>query len=107
MHTFWQDLRYGIRMLAKSPGTTIVAVLALALGIGANAAIFSAVSAFTSRTLPAPNPDQLVRPFETTENRGKTDSFSYPDFVDYRDQNTVFQGLLAEDLGSGRERQLF
>ncbi|HET6647328.1 MAG TPA: ABC transporter permease [Pyrinomonadaceae bacterium] len=98
MHTFWQDLRYGIRMLAKSPGTTIVAVLALALGIGANAAIFSAVSAFTSRTLPAPNPDQLVRPFETTENRGKTDSFSYPDFVDYRDQNTVFQGLLAEDL---------
>ncbi len=98
MHTFLQDLRYGIRMLAKSPGITIVAVLALALGIGANAAIFSGVSAFIFRPLPVPEPDQLVRPFETTDDRGNTDSFSYPDFADYRDQNTVFQGLIAEDM---------
>ncbi len=98
MHTFIQDLRYGIRMLAKSPGIAIVAVLALALGIGANTAIFSGVSAFLLRPLPVPEPDQLVRPFETTDNRGKSDSFSYPDFVEYRDQNTVFAGLIAEDM---------
>src|SRR6185503_13481608 len=98
MQTFWQDLRYGTRMLAKSPGTTIVAVLALALGIGANTAIFSGVSAFLLRSLPVPEPSQLVRPFETTEDRGKSDSFSYPDFADYRAQNSVFQGLTAEDL---------
>ncbi len=98
MHTFLQDLRFGIRMLVKSPGITIVAVLALALGIGANAAIFSGVSAFLFRTLPVPEPDQLVRPFETSQDRGKSDSFSYPDFVDYRDQNTVFRGLVGEDM---------
>ena len=98
MHTFIQDLRYGIRMLAKSPGISIVAVLALALGIGANAAIFSGVSAFLLRPLPVPEPDHLVRPFETTDDRGKTDSLSFPDFADYRDQSTVFEGLIAEDL---------
>ena len=98
MQTFWQDLRYGTRMLVKSPGTTIVAVLALALGIGANTAIFSGVSAFLLRSLPVPEPNQLVRPFETTDDRGKSDSFSYPDFADYRDQNSVFQGLVAEDM---------
>jgi len=98
MHTFIQDLRYGIRMLARSPGITIVAVLALALGIGANTAIFSGVSAFIFRPLPVHEPDQLVRPFEATDDRGTTDSFSYPDFADYRDQNTIFAGLIAEDM---------
>jgi predicted permease len=85
-------------MLAKSPGTTAVAVLALALGIGANAAIFSGVSAFLFRPLPVPNPDQLVRQFETTDDRGETDSFSYPDFADYRAQASSFEGLVAEDM---------
>src|SRR6266550_7108525 len=98
MNTFIQDLKFGIRMLAKAPGITSVAVLALALGIGANAAIFSGVSAFLFRPLPVPQPDQLVRPFETTDNRGKSDSFSYPHFADYRDHNTVFEGLIAEDM---------
>jgi predicted permease len=98
MHTFIQDLRYGVRMLARSPGITIVAVLALALGIGANTAIFSGVSAFLFRPLPVPEPDQLIRPFEVTEDRGSTDSFSYPDFADYRDQSTLFEGLVAEDM---------
>lgn len=98
MHTFIQDLRFGIRMLTKTPGTTIVAVLALALGIGANAAIFSGVNGFLLRPLPVPEPDQIVRPFEATDDRGMTDSFSYPDFADYRDQSTVFEGLIAEDL---------
>jgi macrolide transport system ATP-binding/permease protein len=98
MQTFIQDLRYGIRMLAKTPGTTIVAVLALALGIGANAAIFSGVNAFLLRPLAVPAPEQVVRPFESTDDRRMTDSFSYPDYVDYRNQSTLFEGLIAEDL---------
>ena len=98
MHTFIQDLRYGIRMLLKSPGVSIVAVLALALGIGANTAIFSSVSAFLFRPLPVPEPDQLVRTFEVSDDRGIGEEISYPDFVDYRDQNTVFEGIVAESM---------
>ena len=98
MNTLFRDIHYGVRMLARSPGITIVAVLALALGIGANTAIFSGVSAFLFRPLPVPEPDQLIRPFEVTEDRGSTDSFSYPDFADYRDQSTLFEGLVAEDM---------
>lgn len=98
MNEFIQDLRYGVRMLFKSPGVTLVAVLALGLGIGANTAIFSGVSAFIFRPLPVPEPDQLVRPFEVTGDRGATDSFSYPDFADYRDQNSAFAGMVAEDM---------
>jgi predicted permease len=96
INTFIQDLRYGIRMLFKSPGVSIVAVLALALGIGANTAIFSGVSAFLFRPLPVPEPDRLVRPLEVGDDRGVADEMSYPDFVDYRDQNNVFEGISAE-----------
>lgn len=85
-------------MLLKSPGMTIVAVLALALGIGANTAIFSGVSAFLFRPLPVGAPDRLVRAFEVTDDRGASDDLSYPDFADYRDQNTVFEGVVAEDM---------
>jgi macrolide transport system ATP-binding/permease protein len=98
MHTLIQDLRFGGRMLLKSPGVSIVAVLALALGIGANTAIFSGVSAFLFRPLPVPEPDQLVRTFEVSDDRGGADDISYPDFVDYRDQNTVFEGMVAESI---------
>jgi putative ABC transport system permease protein len=98
MNFFFQDIRYGIRMLVKNPGVTIVAVLTLALGIGANTAIFSGVSAFLLRPLPVPEPDQLARPAEITEDRGYADEFAYPDFADYRDQNKVFSGMAAEDM---------
>ncbi len=98
MHTLWQDLRYGVRMLAKNPGVTLVAVITLALGIGANAAIFSGVSAFVLRSLPVPEPDQVVRLAELTEERGMADEFSYPDYVDYRDQSTSFTGIAATNL---------
>src|SRR5436190_19019233 len=98
MYPLIQDLKYGLRMLAKAPGTTLVAVLALALGIGANAAIFSGVSAFLFRPLPVPQPDRLVRAFEMTDDRGDTDGFSYPDFSDYRAQSSSYEGLIAEDL---------
>jgi macrolide transport system ATP-binding/permease protein len=98
MNTFLQDLRYGARMLWKNFGVTLVAVVTLALGIGANTAIFSGVNAFVFRPLPVPQGEELVRPAERTEDRGYADEFSYPDYVDYRDQNSVFAGMLAEDM---------
>lgn len=98
MHSLLQDIRYGARMLTKNPGVTAVAVLTLALGIGANAAIFSGVSAFVLRPLSVPEPDRLVRPIEMSEDRGFADDFSYPDFSDYRAQATSFAAMSAEDM---------
>ena len=98
MYTLLQDLRYGVRTLGKNLGVTIVAVITLALGIGANTAIFSGVSAFVFRPLPVPHPEQLVRPMELTEDRGLADEFSYPDFVEYRNQQSVFSGMFAENM---------
>jgi len=98
METLLQDLRYAVRMLIKTPGVTAVAVVTLALGIGANTAIFSGVNAFLMRPLPVPDPDRLVRPIEVAEDRGVSDEISYPDFVDYRNQATSFTGLAAEDM---------
>lgn len=98
MNTILQDLRYGGRTLWKNLGVTIVAVITLALGIGANTAIFSGVSAFVFRPLPVPHAEELTRPLEMTEDRGAADEFSYPDFADYRDQNSVFVGMFAEDM---------
>ncbi|MBA3440890.1 MAG: ABC transporter permease [Pyrinomonadaceae bacterium] len=95
MRTLWQDIRYGVRMLAKAPGFTLVAVLALALGIGANSATFSAVNAFLLRPLPVEDPDQLVVPFESDRDGRDFNEISYPDYVDYRDQNEVFSGLVG------------
>src|SRR6185369_14509242 len=98
IETLFQDIRYGVRMLTKNPAVTAVAVLTLALGIGANAAIFSGVSAFVLRPLNVPAPDRLVRPVEMAEDRGIADEVSYPDFADYRDQSTVFEAISAEDM---------
>lgn len=98
MENLIKDIRYGVRMLTKNPGVTLVAVITLALGIGANTAIFSGVSAFLMRPLPVPNADELIRPMEIAEDRGVTDDWSYPDFIDYRDQSTSFVGLSAEDM---------
>ena len=93
-----KDIQYGVRVLAKNPGVSLVAVITLALGIGANTAIFSGVSAFLLRPLPVPRAEELVRPVEMAEDRGLADEMSYPDFLDYRSQSTSFTGLAAEDM---------
>ncbi len=94
METLFQDLRYGSRMLLKHPGFTVVAVIALALGIGANTAIFSVVNAVLLRPLPFAEPDRLMVVYESRTDRGGTrSSVSYPDFADWRDQNTVFERM--------------
>ncbi|HKF51673.1 MAG TPA: ABC transporter permease [Candidatus Acidoferrales bacterium] len=103
MSTLLQDIRYGLRMLLKSPGFTVIAILTLALGIGANTAIFSFTDQVLLRTLPVPNPQQLVVLRSPGPSPGRTSSdmtdgaqaFSYPMYKDLRDQNTVFSGLLA------------
>src|SRR2546423_1866445 len=92
METFWQDIRYGIRMLVKAPSLSIVATIALALGIGANTAIFSVVNAVLLRPLPFANSEQLMMVWETDPTRGYSrGSASYPNFVDWREQNHVFE----------------
>src|SRR6266568_967336 len=96
-HDFWQDVRYGARMLRKSPGFTAVAVLALALGIGANTAMFSVIEAVLLRPLSYSNADQLVRVSSTWERGGITTSYtsSPPDFFDWRDQSRSFSSMFA------------
>ena len=92
MNNLIQDIRFGLRMLLKSPSISIIATIALALGIGANTAIFSVVNAVLLRPLPFPNPDSLVAVFETDRERGyNRGSHSYPNFFDLRAQNTVFE----------------
>jgi predicted permease len=91
-----QDIRYAFRMLRKSPGFTAVAVLTLALGIGANTAIFSVVNGVLLRPLPYPNSNRLAQVWSTNPHTNPWgDWVSYPDFVDWRAQNKVFEGLLA------------
>ena len=96
MQILWQDLRYGARMLLRKPGFTLIVVITLALGIGANTAIFSVTDKLLVRSLSVKTPDQLVlinsvsvKPYFVGN------AFSYPNFKDYRDQNQVLSGLLA------------
>jgi len=92
--TFLQDVRYGLRMLRKSPGFTSVAVLTLALGIGANTAIFSVVYGVLLRPLPFKDPARLIVLHETTPRVG-TVSVSYPNFLDWRAQSHAFAQMAA------------
>ena len=87
-----QDVRYAFRVLAKSPAFSIIAILTLALGIGANTAIFSVVNGVLLNPLPFHHPDQLVSMFEAIPNFDNG-SISYPDFVDWRRMNRTFDGM--------------
>lgn len=93
---FAQDLRYGARMLARTPGFTAIAVLALALGIGANTAIFSVVNTVLLQPLPFKNPKELVMIWENATHLGFPKNTPSPaNFLDWREQNTVFTGMAA------------
>ena len=99
MQTLWQDLRYGARMLRKQPGFTLIAVVTLALGIGANTAIFSVVNAVLLKPLPYEQSDRLVLLLEHAETFGE-ESVAYPNYVDWRAQQTVFENLGVYNGGS-------
>ena len=101
MVTFVQDLRYAFRMLLKSRGFTIVAVLTLALGIGANVAIFSVVYAVLLRPLPFPNSEQLVRVFDDLRGPNEQDvGMSAPELWDLQDRSGVFQEISVPRVSS-------
>jgi putative ABC transport system permease protein len=99
MGTLWQDLRYGARLLLKHPTFTIIAVLTLALGIGANSAIFTVVNAVLLRPLPFKEPESLVSLWETTAkfDRG---SVSVPNLKDWREQNDVLTSIAVFQYGN-------
>lgn len=98
MNTFLQDLRFGIRTLAKNPGFATVAILTLALGIGASTAIFSVVDAVLLRPLPYPNPQRIVTVWEQEANGHRT-RLADPNFRDFRSQNDTLAGLATFSSG--------
>ncbi|HXQ98636.1 MAG TPA: ABC transporter permease [Candidatus Limnocylindrales bacterium] len=100
MGALWLDIKFGMRMMAKSPGFTAVAVLTLALGIGANAAIFSILDPLLLRKLPVHNPDELVLVHAAGTIHGE-DSSELSSYFIYRDNATVFSGVLAASLVNG------
>lgn len=98
MRTLWQDVRFGLRMLVKSPGFTAIVVLTLSLGIGANTAIFSVVNAFLFRPLPVQNADRLAVIAVQSGPGSIPAEVSYPDYRDYREQSDAFTDMSAYSL---------
>jgi predicted permease len=118
MQILLQDIRYGLRMMGRNPGFTAVAVLAIALGIGVNAGIFSVLNGAALRMLPVPSAEQIVSVDQIFHGKikrnvhGEPTLFSYSEYQEYRANNHVFSGLIAYDpflsatLAGGRARQL-
>src|SRR5437868_6457420 len=101
MQTLWQDLHYGLRLLRKHSSFTILAVLTLALGIGANSAMFSVVNALLLRPLPYAEPDRLVTIDETKPQQAQDHvGVSYPNFIEWREQSQSFEQIVACRFGS-------
>src|SRR6185503_5323293 len=91
---FVQDMRYSLRVLLRKPGFTITVIITLALGIGANTAIFSVVNAVLLRELPFKNDDEVLWLWSTRTDHDK-DPFTVPDYTDYRDQNQTLEQIAA------------
>src|SRR5205814_4299116 len=118
VENFFQDLRYGLRMLRQNPGFTAAAVLAIALGVGINVGIFSVLNGAALRLLPIPHAEQVVSIDQILHGRFKRNAhngssmFSYSEYLDYRDHNHVFSGLVAYEpflegtLAGGKMQQL-
>ncbi|MGB9180684.1 MAG: ABC transporter permease [Pyrinomonadaceae bacterium] len=96
MRTLFQDLRYGVRMLLRSPGVTFVAILAIALGVGANTTIFSVINSVLLRPLPFAESEKLIKVLGTDAKRGRNDlPTSFPNFTDWREQTQAFESMTA------------
>src|ERR671920_2454955 len=101
MRTLWRDVRHGARTLLKSPGFTLVAVAVLALGVGANTAIFSVVNAVLLRPLPYPGAERVIAFEGVNPSKGITQSnMSSQDFTDWRAEQKSFDGLALYTQGS-------
>jgi predicted permease len=99
MNHLWQDVRYGIRVLLNEPGFTVAAVLVLALGIGANSAVFSLVNAFLLKPIALNKPEELIGLYSRdTKHPDAYRAFSYPNYIDIRDHNPVFTSLMAHTM---------
>src|SRR5215813_5861757 len=101
METLWRDLRYGIRMLRRSPGFTLIALFSLALGIGANTAIFSLIDVMMLKSMPVQQPEQLALFTITQMDRDPSLSFSYPLLERFQANTEAFSGVIAS-AGGGR-----
>ena len=105
MDSIIKDIRYGLRSLLKRPGFTAIALIALALGIGANTAIFSLVNAVVLQPLPYPDPDRLVWAWGNVRNGGNRASVAPLDYLDFRNQNKTFEQLAAS-FGAARPQRI-
>src|SRR5262245_60460586 len=97
LDTFWRDVVHGSRMLRKNPGFSAIAILSIAIGVGANAAMFSVADGLILRPLPVPRARDLVTVSVTTPSGGIDANVSYRDYVDLRDRTRTFAGLVAAD----------